>query len=133
MQINTSVCDMTDDTFEYFNTCKSPIKWISTCLLTTSPNNDNPPWRNYKKTFRSSHITNTEYMINIETLKNTIKNAITVIQEKTSNKKINDCTIRDVIEWSIKNTTFNVKIETQEELFTLFTDGHQYQYAHHTL
>ena len=43
MKINTSICEITDDSFEYYNTCKSPIKWISTCLLTTSPNKHDPP------------------------------------------------------------------------------------------
>ena len=105
MQINTSLCEMSDDSFEYYNTCKSPIKWISTCLLTTSPNKRDPPqWGNYKKSFREHFICNGENLLNIHCVSKTIKDAITIHKEKYGNK-ISRQDITNTVLWCCQQNT----------------------------
>ena len=99
MQINTNVCDLADDSFEYFNTCKSPVKWISTCLITNSPiKRDTPLWSNYTKTFRGYFISNTEELLNVQCVSKNICNAITIQTEKNT-KKITSENIKDIVMW----------------------------------
>ena len=101
MQINISLCEMSDDSFEYYNTCKSPIKWISTCLINTSPNNashSRPLWNNYKKTFRGHFISKGEYRLNIERVTKNIKEAMIIHKEKYGTKMSID-EIKQTIIW----------------------------------
>jgi|UniRef100_A0A6C0BVG2 hypothetical protein len=117
MQINTS-CEMSDDSFEYFNTCKSPLKWISTCLL-TSPSHEFPEWGNYKKTFRSHFISISEKRLIINFVKKNIENALTIHKEKYG-ANISEADIKSTVIWCCQQQP-NLCISSQEELIKLFT------------
>ena len=128
MQINTSLCEISDDSFEYYNTCKSPIKWISTCLLTSSPNKRDPPqWYNYKKTFREHFICNGENLLNIHCVSKTIKDAITIHKEKYGNK-ISRQDITNTVLWCCQQNP-----HIKERHYDDIIKEHLTQYADHIL
>lgn len=119
MQINTCICcEMSDDSFEYFNTCKSPIKWISTCLL-SPPSREFPLWGNYKKTFRTHFISNSEKTLTIDIVKKNIENALTIHKEKYG-ANISPADIKNTAIWCCQQQP-NLCLNTQLDIIKLFT------------